>query len=267
LSLNLIQSTKNILHLAEDVSHKNFQFIEKVDIDYFARVKPARKNMPFHLIFYKSEHNEIINHLVAHECGHIIRMFAVPEEQRLIPKTSNEIKKNALTGIEDDINRLSSLMSFNQLAQIVNMWYSGTINQVTNQPPDIMIEKWIYDDYPDLRELQLQSLKKQHDESVIGLTTRVARMTPRKIYEVSNIMNYCFFKYLGLYLNTDYLKPYWDFKYKRKGEELARITQDYKNDYPGDMGMIKKWAEYLGIANWFVWTDFENVPPDYQNML
>lgn len=267
MSLDLMQSTKNILHLAEDVSKKKFQFVEKGELLYFARVKPARRNMPFHLMFYKSGHNELINHLVAHECGHIIRIFSVSEENRLIPKTNNDIKKMALTEIEEDINKLSLSMSFNQLVQILNIWYSGTITQVTNQPPDIMIEKWIHDNYLELRELQLQSIKKQHDESIVALSNRVARMTARKLFKVSNIMNYCFFKYLGLYLDADYLKPYWDFKYKRKGEELARITQDYKDDYLGDVDMINKWAEYLEITDWFAWTDFEDVPADYQNIL
>jgi hypothetical protein len=265
--LNLLESTKSIIQLAEDVSHKKFQFIEKRDMDYFARVKPARMHMASHLIYYKTEHNELINHLVAHECGHIIRMFSVPEEKRLVPKTTDDIKRTALTEIEDDINKLSSSMPFSQLAQVVNMWYNGTITQVTNQPPDIMIEKWIHDNYEELIELQLQSIKKQHDESIVALTKRVARMTPKKIYEVSNVMNFCFFKYLGLYLNEDYLKPYWDFRYKRKAEELAKITQNYKDDYLGDLEMINKWAEYLEITNWFTWTDFENVPADYQNML
>ena len=130
----------------------------------------------------------------------------MPEEKRLVPKTNDDIKRTALTEIEDDINKLSSSMPFNQLAQVVNMWYNGTITQVTNQPPDIMIEKWIHDNYEELIELQLQSIKKQHDESIVALTKRVARMTPKKIYEVSNVMNFCFFKYLGLYLNTDYLQ-------------------------------------------------------------
>lgn len=266
MNLDLIQSTQNIIQLAEDVSKKKFQFVEKKDLTSFARVKPARKNMPFHLIYYKTEHNDLINHLIAHECGHIVRMFAVPEENRLIPTTNNDTKSTAQAKIEEDINKLSSSIPFNQMPQIVNMWYSGTITQVTNQPPDLMIEKWIHDDYQELRELQLQSIKKQHDEAIVALTNRVARLTPRKIYEVSNVMNYCFFKYLGLYLSANFLQPYWDFKYKRKGEELARVTLDYKDDYLGDLEMINKWAEFLEITKWFAWTNFENVPPDYQNM-
>ena len=63
MSLDLLESTKSIIQLAEDVSHKKFQFIEKRDMDYFARVKPARKHMASHLVYFKTEHNELINHL------------------------------------------------------------------------------------------------------------------------------------------------------------------------------------------------------------
>jgi len=263
LSLNLIEATRQIIQLAEDVSHKKFQFTEKVDLTYYARVKPARKNMPFHLVFYKTEHNDLLNHLIAHECGHIIRIFSAPEEKRVAPKMNDDLKRTALTDIEYDINKLSSIMPFDQLTQIVNLWYNGIISQVTNQPPDLMIEKWLYENYPDLRPFQTKSIQKQHDESVQGLSKRVAQMTPNKIFIVSNVMNYCFFKFLGQYLHTDYLKPYWGFKHKVKGEELVKITFDHEDSFVGDVEMSNKWANFLNISDWFAWTDFENVPANY----
>lgn len=265
--LKLIEETQQIIQLAEDITKKKFQFIEKEDLYYFAQVKPARKHMPYHLVFYKSKYNELINHLIAHECSHIIRMFSVSEADRLIPITDDATKKNAFAEIGSDINKISLLIPLNELNQIMNMWYSGTINQVTNQPPDLMIEKWIYDEYPNLRELQLQSINKQYEEAVMGLSGRVSRITPKKIFEASNIMNYCFYKYLDVYIKTNYSQAYADFKYKQKGEELAKITQKYNNDYHGDIKMITKWAEYLSIVKWFDWTDFENVPLNYESML
>ncbi len=46
---------------------------------------------------------------------------------------------------------------------------SFLIRQVTNHPPDIMIEKWLYNDYPELRPYQKKSIEKQLNESVAGL--------------------------------------------------------------------------------------------------
>lgn len=68
--------------------------------------------MPSHLIFYKEEHNEIINHLIAHECGHVLRIFGVPEEKRLLPRTDDQIKLNALAEIEPEIQKLSTVLPF-----------------------------------------------------------------------------------------------------------------------------------------------------------
>ncbi len=73
-------------------------------------------------MLYKPEHTGIINHLIAHECGHVLRMYAVPVENRLIPRTDNVVKKMALTGIQSEIDRLSPVLTFERLVQIVNMW-------------------------------------------------------------------------------------------------------------------------------------------------
>ncbi|MCK4466686.1 MAG: hypothetical protein KAU83_13325, partial [Bacteroidales bacterium] len=100
--------------------------------------------------------------------------------------------------IEPEIQELSTVLPFDKLAQIVNLWYNGTIRQVTNFPPDIIIEKWIYDEYPELRPYQAQSLKKQHEEALAGLSPEVMKMTPAKFLDVSNIMNYAFFRILGM---------------------------------------------------------------------
>ena len=147
-------------------------------------------------MYYKREHTGIVNHLIAHECAHILRIYGVGPESRLIPFTNDELKLKALKDIEPEIQQLSQMIPFERLGQIANMWYAGMIKQLTNYPSDIMIEKWIYDEYPDLRPCQSQYMKKQYGEAVQALSSQVERMTPRKILKASNGMNYAFFIYL-----------------------------------------------------------------------
>lgn len=267
MSLDLKESVNEILEKVKQLTGKDIEFIEKSDLTTYAALKMARKNMPSHLIFYKEEHNEIINHLIAHECGHVLRIFGVPEEKRLIPRTDDQIKLNALAEIEPEIQELSTVLPFDKLAQIVNLWYNGTFRQVTNFPPDIIIEKWIYDEYPELRPYQAQSLKKQHEEALAGLSPEVMKMTPAKFLDVSNIMNYAFFRILGMYFKINYLKPYNNSPYLNKGKELASITEDYIDNYEGDIRMVNRWAEFLNLSKWFSWTDFENIPDNYVETL
>ena len=52
----------------------------------------------------------------------------------------------------------------------------------------------------------------------------------------------------------------------KKGKQLVRLTEkDYANTYEGDIAMINRWAEFLGLSKWFDWVGFEDVPQDYLN--
>lgn len=265
MNLNLEPSVREILDKVKTLTGKDIRFIEKKDLPTFAGIKVARKDMDAHLLLYNPEHTGIINHLIAHECGHVLRMYTVPVEDRLIPKTDDQTKKRALTGIEGEIEKLSSVLPFDSLAQIKNMWYEGLVQQVPSQPSDVMIEKWLYTDYPALRPYQMQSIKTQRDQALAGLSNEVARMTPRLIVSASNIMNCAFFKLLGECFGTNYVGGYRRTPYLVQGEELARMTKAC-SDYGGDMENINGWVKFLGLSDWFEWTGFEDVPASYDKI-
>ena len=267
MNLELTESVKEILEKVRVLTGKEIKFVERNDMTEYAALKAARKHMPFHLILYKTEHDKLINHLIAHECGHLLRIFNVPENKRLIPMTNDQLKLKALTEIEPEIEKLSSNLPFDALTQIVNMWYMGIVRQLTNHPPDIMIEKWIYDEYPELRPYQSQSIWKQHSESIGGLSREVMKMTPRKIMHSSNVMNYAFFRVLGLHFQVNYIRPYKKSPFVDDGKELAAMIQDYSDNYEGDIEMINRWAEFLDLSNWFSWKNFEDIPENYEDMM
>lgn len=267
MSLELIGSVKSILNEVEATTGKPLKFIERIDMGVFATVKMARKSMPAHIIYYRRQHDEIINHLVAHECGHILRMFGVPEEKRLIPaKTRNE--SVVLREVGGDLKKISKIIPMSVLTQLVNTWRDGLVLQLTNYPPDIMIEKWIYDGYPELRAYQLQSLKRQNEQALKGISKDIQKTVPAKIYNSSNIMNCAFFNILGDHIKADLAKPYSNTPFFKKGKQLVKLTEkDYVNTYEGDISMIDKWAEYLGLTNWYEWVGFEDIPQDYLNSI
>lgn len=267
MSLHLIEPVNEILEKVRELTGKDVKFIERGDLPTDATLKLARKNMPSHLILYKTEHHKAINHLIAHECGHALRMFAAPEEKRLIPSTNEQLKRNALAEIEPEAQRLFSVLSSDKLAPVLNLWYSGIIRQLTNLPPDIMVERWIYGEYPALRPYQSRSIEKQHKEALAGLWMQVAKMTPRKILDASNIMNYAFFRTIGPHFGINYVRPYNSSPYFDKGKKLATITENYADSYEGDIEMVNKWGDFLSLSAWFTWIDFENVPTGYEEML
>lgn len=267
MDIQFIDPVPAVLEEVKNITGKGIEFIPTENLTTYAALKMARKDMPSHLIYYKKEHDEIINHLIVHECGHLLRIFKCPENQRLMPYSDPRIKHDALKTIESEIMALTNILSEEQIAHVIDIWYNGLIRQVTNLPPDIMIEKWIYDQFPPLRPLQLKSLKKQHSESMTGLTETVHRTTPPTILFATNVMNYAFFRILGLHVGRNFVREYSSSRYIGKGKELASITEkNYTDSHEGDNVMIDKWAAFVNISDWFKWRGFEDVPPNYLQM-
>jgi hypothetical protein len=264
MDIHFIDPVPAVLEEVKNTTGKGIKFIAKENFTGYATLKMARKDMPSHLIYYKKEHDEIINHLIVHECGHLFRIFRCPENQRLVPYSDQKIKDKALKSIENEIMALTNILSEDQIAHVIDLWYNGLILQVTNFPPDIMIERWIFDQFPTLRPLQLKSLKKQHSDAVAGLTKTVRRTTPHTILLASNVMNYAFFRILGLHIGENFIKEYSSTRYIGKGKELTSITErNYTDSHEGDNLMINKWAAFVNISDWFTWRGFEDIPQNY----
>ncbi len=264
MTIGFPESIHKIFEQVKALTGKDVKLIETKELGVYAFVKIARRSMSEHLMYYKPEHTGIMNHLIAHECGHILRIYGVEPERRLVPFTNAQLKMQALREIEPDIQKLSHVIPFDGLAQVVDMWYTGTIRQLTSYPSDIMIEKWIHDEYPDLRPYQSESIKKQYDEAIQGLSSRVERMTPGKMLQASNSMNYAFFHILEAHFGANYyLGRYQRSAYASLGNELMRLQQESTSTYEGDVETTNKWAEALKCSNWFAWRDFEDVPEDY----
>ncbi len=87
------------------------------------------------------------------------------------------------------------------------MWTDGLVRQLTNYSPDIMIEKWIHDGYPELEPYQLQSLERQNQQALKGISRNVLMTTPANIYNSYNIINFFFFSLIGSRIKVDLARP------------------------------------------------------------
>lgn len=261
MELNLLKSTQDILDLILDQTGKPVEFILKADMQTLAAVKIARESMPAHIIYYRDSKSGIMNHLVAHECGHIYRMMSVPAEYRKVPASTPANKRIALEPLENELMELSKTIPVEQFA---NMWFEGIVRQVTNIAVDMRIEKWIFDNYPKLRKVQKISIDKQMKENVQVLADRVKKMTPKHIYDTNNYMNYAFAYFMESLISKNYIAPYKRTPYVELGTKLANLvieTEDH--GYKQDIEIIDKWVNILNLDGWFFWTDFEDIPPDY----
>ena len=260
MSLHLIDAVENILKRVEECTGKPIRFFEKGDLPMSAELKPAGKDESFHKLFHRADCGEQTNYTIANQCGHILRLHAVPEEERYMPVANRRTMMSYIMELEDEFHRLAKVFGMEKVKGMIRIWYEGAVFQLTKMPPDIMIDKWIYDEYPELRPIQLKSLMQQRQSAVQSITQDTRKFTPEKIYTVSNIMNYTFFKVLEDHFRSDWVAPYHRSIFIFEGADLAKITKmHYVNSHRGDREMIDRWAQQLNMATWFEWKPLNNM--------
>ena len=131
MSLNLIDSVHSILEEVEELTGKKIEYVEKKDLPSPATIQAAKKNMPAHRLLYNKNHNELINHLIANECGHILRIYSVGEEKRKFPVANQRTLIRFMKEMEPEIQRLTSILGFEKIKQLIIVWYDGIVFQLT----------------------------------------------------------------------------------------------------------------------------------------
>jgi hypothetical protein len=260
----LLEPVYAILESLKEVTGRDVQFVRRPDLKSLARIRIAGDLAAAHILFFRDEDNPLINHVIANECAHLIRLFRAPSEKRRVAVANENTMARYREEIREDIQKLSLIHGLDTLRNFIPLWYEAVVFQVTRMPTDIMIERWISEEHPDMRDLQIEALRGQHEKAVSVLSRSVRRMTPGKIYDVSQIMNYVFFKLTGRLLGIQLIEPYEKSRYMLEGEELADWTAgNYSASHEGDVTVIDHWARYLEIPGWFEWRHFDEISRDH----
>lgn len=254
MPLILIDAVREIIRQVEKRTGKPVEYVEKNDLPISAELRAAQKGDACHRLLYRSVYDEQINYVIANQCGHILRLFDAAVSERYMPVANYRTMMSYIMEMGEELQRLTHVFGPDKIKQMVRLWYEGVIFQVTKMPPDIMIDKWLFDEYPQLRPIQLNCLSRQRQEAVQSLVEDTRKFTPEKIHRVSNIMNCAFFKVLEDHFRIDWTAPYHSTIFIFDGGALAKLTQnEYINNHAGDRAMIDAWAGRLGLTTWFEW--------------
>jgi hypothetical protein len=256
----LLDPVRDILDTLCAVSGKGLQAVCKPDLKSLARLRMAGAGSQAHALFYRGDDNPLVNHVIANECGHLIRLFGASPEKRRVAVANERTRSLYREEIREDIQRLSLIHGIGTLGEFLPLWYESVVFQLTRMPPDIMIERWLHREYPGLREIQRSALMEQQAKAVTVLSRGIRRMTPRKVYDVSQAMNYAFFKLVEPLAGVGLTAPYERSVHILQGGELAaRADRIARDDHEGDVGRIRAWAESLGLSGWIEWRRLDEV--------
>lgn len=259
MAFEFMKCVADLMGKVREKTGKGFETAEISGLPVSARIEPALNKSAAHRLLIRPQAGEAANYIIANQCCHLLRLYSASPDKRMIPVANRRTMMSYIMETEDDIHRISESVGKDKIKKLVTMWYEGVVYQLTKMPPDIMIDKWLYDKCPEMRPIQLKSIRRQRDTAVLSISEDLKRITPVKIYNSSNIMNYTFFKALEDHFHLDYVAPYHNTPFIFEGGPLAKITeQQYNDSHEGDNEMINKWAERLNLTRWFEWKHYES---------
>jgi hypothetical protein len=257
-----------ILGIMKDVKNltrKGVDFVRNPILDNTAEIKLAH-HLPSHLLLYRDE-NEIDDHIIAHELGHIMIIYSTPEEKRLIPAQADK---------EDMIRALSQVYSFlkaknmdeREILDTFYHWQYVTGINLIYEIQDSTVEIWIYDNYPALRSLQLKRLKLILEESL----ERMKNLSPLGVHpelvRSDNILHYIYYRRIGKHIGENLTKG---FNHIQSLEEAKRLTEyierNHDGSYESDIKMTNYLAEVFHMRHWIKWKDWNDIPENYANII
>lgn len=259
---DLLPPVREIIQRVKDVSGKEVIFRPAPDQLVPATSKIARARMPSHIIKYQPQMAQRINHLTAHECGHILRTVAADPSIRIVPMSNAETKANARRQLGNELSHLPASLR----EQMLDIWLGGVITQVTSLPACVRIERWVRRDYPALGEEQRLYLEGDVKRTLQGLSKKIERVTPKTIFRISNSITYAYLRGLEPVTGKDLRKHFSDWPaIIRTGIRLYEALGEEDGGYAGDLRVTTEWAKILNVADWFSWIGFEDVPESYFN--
>jgi len=216
------------------------------------------------VITYNPRYSDELNYLVAHECGHILRFWHTPPEERKMPYCSQDIKAKAVPKLAADyaVMLLKGIPPEFLIDSFDDM-YTAVVRQLVTLPCDARIDKWIFTSCKGLRNVQEKSLRRLIAECTNNLDPGIKHISPPSIYKASNAMNYAYGKFLNSFINVEpFLSLYRGTDYESVGNKLLEYLFEEDTGYSGDRKTVDAWANTLGMESWYDWKGLEEIGND-----
>lgn len=249
--IQLLDATRRLFATAEQLSQRPIVIEPTADSSSRAMFSRGRGNHPDR-IRYRPALAEHIDHLVAHEVGHVLFRQSFPAAERLDPSVN-------LAAVHADIGE-EAMTLFNWLApEAFKTWEQNTANILISTfvslPEDVQIEQMIAGE-PELVIPQRASLAQQASELLNFMRDQPRRNLPAKVRGAAAAMEGAWTFWLSRFLqDSHYEAPYLEAGY---GDLVSACFEDLA-ELPFDCSLrdcreaTDKMAERVGIRSWYGW--------------
>lgn len=191
-----------------------------------------------------------IDHLIAHELGHVRQLATAPFDERTVPVVSPRVRLNAGHLLSRELLALIDRGLPSMLVPPMMMqWTNSLVSQLADTPPDIAIERSIWFEEPDLRVAQETSLRGQVEKIQRVFAPAGRSLLPPTVSRSHAAMAYAYARNVADILSDPSLfAPFQGTPAETAGEALL---DTYRAESPGSLGDFRRvshcWAATLGI--------------------
>jgi tetratricopeptide (TPR) repeat protein len=183
--------------------------------------------------------------------------------------TTPETRANSSIALKADLRRLEKKgYRDDQVAGLINELVTGVNLFLFNCPIDMVIERRICRDYPELRESQFCGLASiAHNSRKVTMDSKIRDFVPPTLLRINDILNAVFALFVDELSEgaTAYADAYRKFPTFKDSEKLFALWKEKSSDLtPGsEYDLVDAFGEFLGIRDWYTWkSDRGFLPPD-----
>ncbi len=218
--------TQAVLDRVGDITKTPIHFIPELDSPYLlAQFTPARGGVQAHMLRYKPDVPGV-SYVVAFQSAFMLRLYENPPAERFEFGASGTGLQSVLNsmqgpgGIEDRLGiKEPELMGF------ARQMYDGVMLQARSAPIGMLVDNWLYNDFPGLRGEQEASIASQQQTNVKSLSPAARTIAPPTVYSanVSMCAAYAIFAD-RLYQKNLYTIPFLSAGFKERAAQADQST-------------------------------------------
>ena len=248
---NLRKVTKDILARVEERTGKSIEFMRDEQLKVLATLQMARNGAAFHVLRY-SPSNEPLDYLIAYQAGYILRLFENEPSERFdfAPKPD---AGNAVAALVTPAMSLSAAdrEMLPQFSEFVAQWSLMTLRSL---PIGMRIDRWIADQYPELRDLQCDSIGTQQQQNMGVVAFKMAKLTVPTTLLALPAAHALFADQMDA--SGSFAVPFEAMGLLNLGKELMRVWEEAPADALHDRELVDRWAQTLGMTDWYHWIPY-----------
>ena len=244
-----------------------------LDAQIVARIKMAwRHDTDHHMVTLRDgDFPKLLkNYHSVHELMHLFMESAARDQgtNRWFV-TTPDTRANSSMALKADLRRLEKKgYRDDQVAGLINELVTGVNLFLFNCPIDMVIERRIWRDYPELRESQFCGLASiAHNSRKVTMDPKIRDFVPPTLLRINDILNGVFALFVDELFEgaTTYAFAYSKFPTFKDAEKLYALWKEKSADLSpgGEYDLVDAFGEFLGIGDWYTWkSDRGFIPPE-----